>query len=59
MKTKKPIYVETPKKSLYDEALDAYARAQAEQNRADIYYISMMSGIDIDPQEEGQNEQNV
>ena len=52
MKTKKPIYVETPKKSLYDEALDAYARAQAEQNRADIYYISMMSGIDIDPQEE-------
>ncbi len=44
----KKIVVERPAKNLQEDALNNYERSVAEQNKADVYYIAMMAGIDID-----------
>lgn len=45
---------------LHEDALNANARATAKKNEADVYYIAMMSDIDIDTdEEEPTNEQSV
>ena len=47
MPRKRPITVERPTQDLYEMAMLENAKAQAEQNKADIYYIAMMSDIDL------------
>lgn len=47
---------------LHEDALNADARATAKKNEADVYYIAMMSDIDIDTdtgEEVSTNEQSV
>ena len=51
----KPITVERPGMDLYDEAMLENAKAQAEQNKANIDYIAMMTDVDI-PTEEAEHD---
>lgn len=37
---------------LHESALEAHARAVTEQNKADVYYLAMMTDVEIEPEEE-------
>lgn len=54
----KPITVERPTGDLYDRAMLENAKAQAEQNKANIDYIAMMTDVEIPIEEQGQEEDN-
>ena len=56
---RKPITVERPTQDLYERALLENARAQAEQNAANIDYIAMMTDVEIPTEgqrQEGNND---
>lgn len=48
----KPIEVQRPVMDLYEKAMLEHAEAQAEQNKANIDYIAMMTDVDIPTEEE-------
>ena len=48
--------VERQSKDIHDEVMDEYARYLAKKNQADLAYIAMMNGIELE-EEKNENEQ--
>lgn len=47
--------VERQSKDIHDEIMDEYARYLAKKNQADLAYIAMMNGIELE--EENENDE--
>ena len=58
MPRKRPITVERPTQDLYERAMLENAKAQAEQNAANIDYIAMMTDVEIPTEEQRQEGNN-
>ena len=48
--------VERQSKDIHDEVMDEYARYLAMKNQADLAYLAMMNGIELE-EEKNENEQ--
>ena len=46
-------------KDIHDDVMDRYARHLAMKNQADLAYIAMMNGIELEEEEDKGDEQGV
>ena len=51
--------VERQSKDIHDEVMDEYARYLAMKNQADLAYIAMMNGIELEEETNERNEQSI